>query len=217
MTRVAFGRRVSRIHPPLLLAMLSGLACAEAPPPATEAGSPPPAAGDALPVQRNPGTGFLDREDVNVRMAGAGLIIDILPMNAEVVGLASDDLRTFLEEALRKVPDSMSPDLRREGTPFLIGFSATEKEIPFEPSQVYVETEGRRHFPRTIVPVSARFDDRVLPILAAPVWAVYVYDPGIDLISTLNFGYRDELSTGGDWRRVVQNVEEARARAKATR
>lgn len=199
---------------------LAWAACAEATPPSTEAGSPP---GDeapppaAAPAPRSPGIGFLDQGDVTVRMAGQGLIVDILPMNAEVLELATDDLRTYLEDALKKVPDTVAPELRREGTPFLIGFSATEKEIPFEPSQVYVESEGRRFFPRTIVPVSARFGDRTLQIFQAPVWAVYVYDPGIDLVSTLEFGYRDELSTRGAWRSVVQNVEEARARARATR
>lgn len=198
----------------------SGWACAGAPPPATEAGRtgadtlarptavPAPTTGPAN------ATGFLDRDDVTVRLAGSGLIIDVVPMNADVVSLATDDLQVYLQEALKKVPDTVPPDVRQRGTYFLIGFSATEKEIPFEPTQVHVDSEGRRYYPLYIVPVSAGFDRRVLEILAAPVWAVYIYEPGIDLLSTLEFSYRDELSTRGDWRRVVEKLEEARGRAK---
>ncbi|MFN2432492.1 MAG: hypothetical protein ABR599_06695 [Gemmatimonadota bacterium] len=223
--RARFGRLRRRALRPVLGGLLLA-ACSEAPPPATDAGGLPPEGGAAaLPAdsaggagaprapQPSPGgTGFLDRQDVSVRMAGQGLIIDVVAMNAEVLALATDDLRTYLQEALKKVPDSVPADLRRDGTYFLVGFSSQEKEISFEPSQVHLDSEGRRYFPRYIVPVSAGFDARVLPLFT-PVWGVYVFDPGIDLVSTLEFGYRDELSTRGAWRSVVQNVEEARGRA----
>ncbi|MBA2565247.1 MAG: hypothetical protein H0V09_07460 [Gemmatimonadetes bacterium] len=152
---------------------------------------------------------------MTVRMAGEGLIVDVMPMNAEVITLATDDLRTYLEEALRKIPDSVSGDLQRDGTFFLVGFSSTEKEISFEPSQVRIDSEGQRYYPRSIVPVSSGFDDKVLELFK-PVWAVYIFDPGIDLVSMLEFAYGDDdgLTTGGSWRGVVQNVEEARSRAK---
>jgi hypothetical protein len=199
----------------LLAAVLLGVTCSEAPPPSSQAGAPA-----AEPAETPPGgagradsTGFLDREDVTLRMAGAGLIVDVVAMNAEVVELATDDLRVYLEEALKKVPDTVPADLQREGTFFLVGFSSTEKEISFEPAQVRVESEGRQFYPRYIVPVSAGFEDKVLELFK-PVWAVYIFDPGIDLISTLEFVYRDDLSTRQGWRRVVQNVEEARSRAK---
>ena len=106
----------------------------------------------------------------------------------------------------------MPPDLRRRGTYFLVGFSSTEKEISFEPTQVHLDSEGQRRYPLYIVPVSSGFESRLLQLFK-PVWAVYIFEPGIDLVSTLDFGYGDAVSTGGAWRRVVQNVEEARARA----
>ncbi len=165
-------------------------------------------------AERADSTGFLDRDDVRVRLAGEALIVDIFPMNPEVVSLATDDLRRFLEEAYRKIPDTVPPDLKQNGTTFLIGFSSTEKEISFEPSRVALNSEGRQHYPRAIVPISQGFESKVLQILSAPVWGVYIYEPGIDLVSTIEFTYGDLASSGASWRRVVQNVELARSRAK---
>lgn len=222
---------MSRLRGGMLLACLAA-GCAGPPPPETDVGGSravadpadttgsadtlPRPGGEAAPgrpAAPYPRGGFIDRDDVTLRMAGAGLIVDILPMNAEIVSLATDDLRTYFQEALKKVPDTVPPDLQREGTFFLIGFSSTQKEVSFEPTRVQVDSEGRRYYPRYIVPVSSGFDHKVLELFR-PVWAVYIYDPGIDLLSTLEFGYGDELSTGGDWRGIVQNVEEARARAE---
>jgi hypothetical protein len=159
-------------------------------------------------------TGFLDRDDVRIRMAAEGLIVDIFPMNAEVVSLATDDLRRFLEEAYRKIPDTVPPDLKQNGTIFLIGFSSTEKEISFEPSRVALNSEGSQFYPRAIVPISQGFESKILEILKPPLWGVYIFDPGIDLVSTLEFTYGDLASSGASWRKVIQNVELARSRAK---
>jgi hypothetical protein len=199
-----------------VLSAFSALSCAGAPPPGAAAGAtePPAAGAERATADTTSGRGFLDREDVTVRMAGDGLIIDVIPMNPEVLGLATDDLRVYLQEALKKVPETVPPDIQRRGVYFLVGFSATEKEISFEPSRVELNSEGRRYYPLYIVPISAGFERKVLEIFSAPVWAVYIYEPGIDLVSTLEFAYGD-ASTGGDWRRVVQNIEEARGRATA--
>jgi hypothetical protein len=200
--------------------LLSG--CSQAPPPSTDTEVPanvsprPPAPPAAPPRQggESLSIGFLDRDDVTVRMAGAGLIIDITPLNSEVVSLVTDDLRVYMEEALRKVPDTVPPDLQKEGTFFLIGFSSTEKEISFEPAQVHLDSEGRRYYPLYIVPVTAGFDNKILELFK-PVWAVYVFEPGIDLLSTIEFGYGEDLSSRGSaWRQVILNVEEARGRAR---
>ena len=203
------------------------LACAGNPPPAVEGdaqarteatgadarGEARPGYGDEV-LGAADSLGVLEREDVSLRMAGSGLIIDIIAMNPEVIGLAADDLRAYLEDALRKVPETVPPDLQREGTYFLVGFSSTVKEISFEPSQIRLESEGRQYYPRYIVPISTAFERKILQIFQPPVWAVYIFDPGIDLLSTLEFAYQDRVTTRGGWRRIVQNVEEARGRAK---
>ena len=218
-------------------AVALGAACAGGPPPGSDAAggtADTSAAVSATPTAEGPGAGaggqtgpgapdvpppgapspgFLDQDDVTIRMAGQALIIDILPMNAEVLALATDDLRTYLQEALRKVPDTVPPDLQRNGTFFLVGFSSTEKEVLFEPTQLQLNSEGRRYWPRYIVPVTAGFGNRVLELFR-PVFGVYVYDPGIDLLSTLEFSYGETISSGTRWRAVVQNVEEARSRAR---
>jgi hypothetical protein len=54
----------------------------------------------------------------------------------------------------------------------------------------------------------------VLEILTAPVWGVYIFEPGVDLVSTIEFTYGDVASSGASWRKVIQNVELARSRAK---
>ena len=88
------------------------------------------------------------------------------------------------------------------------------KEISFEPSRVALNSEGSQYYPRAIVPISQGFESKILEILKAPVWGVYIFDPGIDLVSTLEFTYGDLASSGASWRKVIQNVELARSRAK---
>lgn len=203
------------------LAALLALACAtpsgESPPaPDTGAGadtaavSPP--APDRSEPPRRPGT--LSWEDLTVRMVGesgpnAGLRIDVTTLHPEALRLAGDDVRAYFEDLEKRTAEAIAGEERR-ATPFLVGFTGFEKEVSFDPTRLRLRSEGSTHYPRTIVPASPAFDRRLVGLYET-VYAVYLFEPDIDLLATLEFRY-DDLSTGSRWRRVVEEIERAKTR-----
>lgn len=207
----------------LVLALgIAALACAGAPPreqPDPGATTPDTTDTAALPIRPDEAStprvrGSLDWEDLSVRMVGRefvkGLQIDVTTLNEEALELASDDVRAFFEEAKRRVPDAVPPGAAEELTPFLVGFTGFEKEISFDPTRLQIESEGSTHYPRYIVPVSRKFERKVVDLYET-LYGVYLFEAELDLNATLTFRY-GPLSTGSTWRRVVENIQRAKSR-----
>ena len=198
-------------------AVLLALACA-APPPATPpAGEPPAEVSETAQTDRPAGvvssTGYLSWEDLSVRMVGqsgptAGLRIDVTTLNPDAVRLASDDIRSYLSDQRSRIAERVTGDDAERLTAFLVGYTGFEKEVGFDPTRLQIRSEGSTYYPRTILPVSARFDRRVVDLYET-VYGIYLFPEGLDLIATLEFQY-GELSSGGAWREVVRRVQRAK-------
>lgn len=203
-----------------LTIVLGALACAGAPPreepdpEAAAAAETTPAAPRAVPGAASRIRGTLDWEDLSVRMVGIeavkGLQIDVTAVSEEALELASDDVRAFFEDAKRRIPQVVPPGAAEELIPFLVGFTGFEKEISFDPSRLQIESEGSTYYPRYIVPVSNKFDRRLVQLYET-LYGIYLFDAGIDLNATLTFRY-GPLTTGNAWRQVVENVQRAKSR-----
>jgi hypothetical protein len=193
----------------------AALACA-APPPATTPDGAPPAAVAETPVDRPSGvvssTGYLSWEDLSVRMVGqgrtAGLRIDVTTLNADAVRLASDDIRSYLSDQRARIADRVPGDDAERLTAFLVGYTGFEKEVGFDPTRLQIRSEGSTYYPRHVLPVSAKFDRRVVDLYET-VYGIYLFPAGLDLIATLEFQY-DELSSGAAWRDVVRRIQRAK-------
>ncbi|HEY7471290.1 MAG TPA: hypothetical protein VIE68_02995 [Gemmatimonadota bacterium] len=204
----------------LFLGSILALACAAPqtqPPPA---GETPAAGAPAAEVAPPPGaasgvrssTGYLSWEDLSVRMVGqgptAGLRIDVTTLNQDAIRLAADDIRTYLGDQRMRIADRVPGGELDRLTAFLVGYTGFEKEVGFDPTRLQIRSEGSTYYPRHILPISAKFDRRVVDLYET-VYGVYLFPEGLDLVATLEFQY-GELSTGGSWRRVVERVQRAK-------
>lgn len=221
---------MNRLVPAVLAAVLvlPALACAGAPPreepapdaterteapPARQPSRPPPESAAAMKFQ-----GTLDWDNISIRMVGIdvekGLQIDVTTLDEEALELIADDIRPFFDDVMRRVPEAVPPGAMEDLTPFLVGYTAFEKEISFDPSRLRIVSEGSTFYPRHIVPISPSFDRRLINLYET-LYGVYLFDASIDLYATLEFRY-GELTTGDSWRRVIQNVQRAKARVEGT-
>ncbi|HYO46543.1 MAG TPA: hypothetical protein VEY33_07640 [Gemmatimonadota bacterium] len=191
----------------LLAAGLALLACAA---PRTEAPAPGEPPVDT--AQNVSSTGYLSWEDLSVRMVGqgptAGLRIDVTTLNPDAVRLASDDIRTYLSDQRARIAERVRGDEADRLTAFLVGYTGFEKEIGFDPTRLQIRSEGSTYYAQNILPVSAKFDRRIVGLYET-VYGIYLFPAGLDLIGTLEFQY-DDLSSGGSWRRVVEQVQRAK-------
>jgi hypothetical protein len=202
---------------PLLVAAFVALACAapevEAPGtggPEVEAPGAEAPRTDAPPAGSS--TGYLTWEDLSVRMVGqgrtAGLRIDVTTLNQDAIRLAADDIRTYLGDQRLRIADRVPGSELDRLTAFLVGYTGFEKEVGFDPTRLQIRSEGSTYYPRHILPISAKFDRRVVDLYET-VYGVYLFPEGLDLVATLEFQY-GELSSGSSWRRVVERVQRAK-------
>ena len=203
------------------IAIVALSACAapreECPPPGAEAAPSVATAPDAPDTSGVRGT--LQWSDLGIRMVGggrtAGLQIDITTIADEAVALAADDVREYFRDIRKKIPVAVPAREIDQVRPFLVGYTGTEKEISFDPTGLEIRSEGSTYYPRYIVPVSPRFDRRVVELYRT-VYAVYLFDEEVDPKATLEFRY-DDLSSGTAWRQVVERIQRAKTRLEGGR
>ncbi len=178
-----------------------------------------PAPGPVAPPTGSRSSGYLGWEDLGVRLLGrgkdAGLRIDITTLDEDAVALAGDDVRSYFADLHSRIGDALPPGGLAESTPFLVAFTGNEKQVHFDPTRLLIQSEGSTYYVDTIVPLGADFD-RHLVDLFQTVYAVYLFDPRIDLLSTLEFQY-GEATTADAWRRVVERVQRAKTQGSSER
>jgi hypothetical protein len=203
--------------------VLGTLACVaprqEAPPPGAE--GPPEIAESPSPSAPSPGgtraAGTLSWEELSVRLVGrqtsAGLRIDVTTLNDEALAVAAPDIRTYLADLKGRISEAgLSEQQARELTPFLVGYTGFEKQVSFDPTLLLIHSEGSTLYPRYIIPMSRDFDRRLVDLYET-VYGIYLFDPGIDVVATLEFRY-GELTSGAAWRGIVQRIQRAKVRTE---
>ncbi len=201
---------------------LGSLGCAAPAQQTPPAGDVAVAESDSLPqvaVEPVTGTrsaGTLSWEELSVRMVGretsAGLRIDITTLEDDALDVAAPDIRTYLLDLQRRAREQTGiPDGDiREMKSFLVGFTGFEKEVAYDPTRLHIRSEASTFYPLRIIPVSQGFERRFVDLYET-VYAVYLFDPNVDLKATLDFRYA-ELSSGSAWRSLVNRVQRAQAR-----
>lgn len=198
---------------------VGSLACAA---PARETGPAGDVAGTGadsvavVPITGTRSTGTLSWEELSVRMVGretsAGLRIDVTTLEDDALEVAAPDIRSYLLDLLRRAREEAGLAERdfREMKPFLVGFTGFEKEVRYDSTLLLIRSEGSTFYPLRIVPVSSGFERRIVSLYET-VYAVYLFDPGLDLDATLDFRYA-ELSSGAAWRTLINRIQRAQAR-----
>ncbi|MGH7550918.1 MAG: hypothetical protein ACREMD_09430 [Gemmatimonadota bacterium] len=170
------------------------------------------------PVTETRSAGTLSWEELSIRMVGretsAGLRIDVTTLEDYMLDVAAPDIRTYLLDLKRRAREQSGISERaiREMKSFLVGFTGFEKEVDYDPTLLYIRSEASTFHPFHIIPVSRGFERRVVGLYQT-VYAVYLFDPAMDLNATLDFRYA-ELSSGSAWRSLVNRVNRAQARGE---
>lgn len=159
--------------------------------------------------------GTLSWEELGVRMVGretsAGLQIDVTTLDDAALAVAAEDIRAYLRDLKARIPDfGIDPRRAAEMNALLVGFTGFEKEVSFDPTRLIVVSEGSTFYPIHILPISPRFDRRLVDLYET-VYGIYLFDESIDLFANLEFRYAD-LSTGTAWLALVSRIKRAQAR-----
>lgn len=198
-------------------------ACASSPPRTAEAEADTsgarPRTAEPVPDRDTGSTGYLTWEQLGVRMVGegptAGLRIDITTLDDDAIALASDDVRTYFRDVKGRIDDALVAGNPREMNAFLVGFTGFEKQVTFDPTLLQLRSEGSTYYPRTIVPVSPKFERRLVDLYET-VYGIYLFESEVDLNATLEFQY-ENLSSGSRWRSVVEAIQRAKTRGGSSR
>ncbi len=176
-----------------------------------------PLAAWAQPAEELPGAdydGLLVRNDINATMRGGDLEVTVTILDDRILQYATRELKDYLlplrEQALAQ-STVYRPGDPKPPVPFLITFRALGQEVRYEPHELVVYNVGTEFKPLEVIPIDPGFNNRVAYIRRPPVAAVYLFDGAIDLNSRdLVVTYYNTLNWG-DWMRVIEKVNEAKA------
>jgi len=177
---------------------------------ALPAGSPGAAAPEALPP---PGSGTLRQDEVSISLRSGALHIKVTPLSESVTRTTAPDTYRrlsglagrFEPEALRQ-SDSGSPEL------FLVSFYSMTPDVPFVPEELQLISDGTRFRPSAILPVTPGWGQRRVAQRETEM-AVYAFDSGVNLESSLIVAYG--LVESSAWDVILPRVRAERARARA--
>ena len=186
----------------LALALLAGCAL------------PPGSVGTVTPeTLPPPGSGTLYQDEVTVSLVSGALQIKVTPLSESVTRTTAPDTYRRLSglagrfgpEAARTSP-SGPPEL------FLVSFYSDTPDVPFVPEELQLISQGSRFRPQAILPVTPGWGQRRVSQRVTEM-AVYAFDPGVDLESSLVVAYG--LVESAAWDGILPRVQAERARARA--
>jgi len=164
----------------------------------------------ALPL----GLGTLRQEEISVDLRRGELQIRVTPLAESVTRTAAPDTWERLSNLARSYRDLW---IRETGSDpewqlFLVAFYSSSLTLPFEPGALSLVSQGVRHRPLDIRPISPSWTfQRVLP--REPQLGLYAFPLGVDLEGDLAVEYQETRSL--DWERVLPLIQTERGRIRA--
>jgi len=186
----------------VILSLIPGSALAQ--------GSTP--SGDLIP----PGYGTLNQDDVNIRLVAGDLEVRFLPLDARVLVLIARDGYQSLHGLVAARQAQIDSAAREAGfgSPglALVSFFALRDGARFDPPDVNLSYRNQLYRPIAIVPVTANFNSRQLPVRRRAT-AIYLYEVTLPVFEEFQVTYGATQSDA--WRDIRQHVERERDRVVA--
>jgi hypothetical protein len=180
-----------------LLLVLSACTLAQAPGEVAPTGSDLPS-----------GYGTLRQEDVSLGLVSGDLRLLVTPLHGSIIRVTAPDTERRLAALAASNGD---PELPSSAL-FLVSFYSDRPDTRFDPDEVQILSQGFRHRPTSITPLTPSWGERRLG-QREQVMAVYRYAGSIDLESDLVLSYGREQTS--QWRQVLARVQAERARVRA--
>jgi hypothetical protein len=180
-----------------------------------EAQAPAPDRAEAEQAQAQipAGYGRLKQDEASIRLRTGPLLLKVTPLAASVIRLTAPDPYTRLhglattrrEEAASKTRES-DPSL------FLVSFFSYDKDVTYQPEDVWLFQQGRLMQPLALLPVTPEWGRQQLQQQGLQ-FAVYAYEGGIDLEIPLSLEYEGVRSDS--WESTIRTLQEERARVRS--
>jgi hypothetical protein len=168
-----------------------------------------PAEGPDLPPV---GFGRLNQEQLSVQFSSGDIQVRFLPLDERVLRLLANDgyaslhalvdSRKAILDSAAAVAGISSPGL------VMVSFFGLRDDARFDPENLSVVYRSQFYRPSAIVPLSANFSNRQLPVRRAAS-AIYVFELPIPVYDQFDVAYGSSQSSG--WKDVLSRLDRERA------
>ncbi len=160
-----------------------------------------------------PGFGRLKQDEVSLQLRTGPLLLKVTPLAESVIRLTAPDTYDRLHGLATTRAEQAARDAReRDPSLFLVSFFSYDKDVTYEPDDVWLFQQGRLLQPLAIIPVTPEWGRRQLQQQDFQL-AVYAYDSRIDLEIPLELEY--EGMRNDAWESVIRALQEERARVRS--
>jgi len=159
------------------------------------------------------GYGRLKQDDATIQLRTGPLLLKVTPLAESVIRLTAPDtyarlhgLATTRREAAARQAREPDPSL------FLVSFFSYDKDVTYQPEEVWLFQQGRLMQPLAILPVTPEWGRQILQQQGLQ-FAVYAYEGDIDLEIPLSLEYEGVRSD--TWESTIRTLQEERARVRS--
>lgn len=159
------------------------------------------------------GYGRLKQDEATIQIRTGALLLKVTPMDESVIRLTAPDTYDRLH-GLAEARREQAARESRESDPtlFFVSFFSYDKDVTYQPEEVWLFQQGRLMQPLAIIPVTPEWGRQRLQQQDFQ-FAVYAYDEDIDLEIPLSLEY--EGVTSDAWAEIIVELQEERARVRS--
>jgi hypothetical protein len=159
------------------------------------------------------GYGSLRQDQVAVMITTDNLAVRTLPLDERVIRLLSPDTYSSLHAIAESRATAIAAAARAAGrdsaAAFVVTFFALQRQVMFNPDQVYISSQGAFFRPLAILPLTPRWSESRLD-QRQQAMAIYLFDVSIPVLQPFTVFYGDKSSTA--WENSINLLAGERAR-----
>ncbi len=162
------------------------------------------------------GYGSLRQDQVAVMITTDNLAVRALPLDERVIRLLSPDTYSSLHQLAESRAAAIAAAARGAGrdsaVAFVVTFYALQRQVVFNPDQVYISSQGAFFRPLAILPLTARWSESQVD-QRQQAMAIYLFDASIPVMQPFTVFYGDLSSDS--WANSINLLASERARVLA--
>jgi len=175
---------------------------------AQEAGGP----GELMPA----GYGTLNQDQLSIRLQDGDIEVRLLPLDERLLRLVARDGYESLHGLVQSRRAQIDSTAQAAGLAApglaLVTFFGLREGARFDPQNVNLFYRNQFTRPAAIIPISANFSSRQLPV-RRQASAIYLFEVPLPIYEEFEVAYGGAVSTG--WKDILPRIERERGRALA--
>lgn len=162
------------------------------------------------------GYGTLNQDQLSIRLQDGDIEVRLLPLEERLLRLVARDGYESLHGlvASRKAQIDSAAQSAGIATPglALVTFFGLREDARFDPQNVSLFYRNQFYRPAAIIPISANFSSRQLPV-RRQASAIYLFEMPLPIYEEFEVAYGTTVSTG--WKDILPRLDRERGRALA--